>query len=79
MPGLKKIVQYLEIAKFVHTLLATGLRCKNSLDAVLFFITLTTVISLIIVNLVTSFSNPIAAFATGMALDSAFSWLVSQR
>lgn len=78
MPVLAKIVQYLEIAKFVHTLLSAGLKCKNGLDAVLFFIALSTVITMLAASLVLSMSNPIAAFATGFALDAAFSWLVSQ-
>lgn len=78
LPGLAKIVPYLEIAKFFYALLSTGLTCKNALDAVLFFITFTRVLSLLVVSLVSLIANPVAAFVTGIALDQAFSWLVSQ-
>ena len=78
MPVLGKIVQYLEIAKFVQSLLSAGIQCKSGLSAVLFFMTLTALLTTLVIDLVLSFTNPIAAFATGTALDLGFSWLVSQ-
>ena len=78
MPVLGKIVQYLEIAKFVQSILSSGLKCKSGVGAALFFITLTAVLSMLVVDLVLAVTNPIAAFATGTALDLGFSWLVSQ-
>lgn len=77
VPFLNKVTQYLTIAKFVSTLLRAGVNCPNALDAVLFFITLSTVVSLLITQLVLGLTNPLAAFAVTVGLDVAFSSLVS--
>jgi len=78
LPILGKIVRYLEIAKFAHSLLANGLKCMNRFEAVAYVMSLFAIISLLVVNLVLTFTNPLAAFATGAVLDVGFSWLVSQ-
>jgi len=78
LPLLGKIVQYLGIAKFIYSLLEAGLQCRTALDAVLFVMTLFTVITLAVTQLVLAVTNPLIAFATGVALDSAFGWLASQ-
>ena len=78
LPILGKIVRYLEIAKFAHSLLANGLKCMNRFEAVAYVMSLFAIISLLVVNLVLTFTNSLAAFATGDFLDVGFSWLVSQ-
>ncbi len=78
LPILGKIVRYLEIAKFAHSLIANGLECMSNYEAVAYVMSLFAILSLLIVNLVLTFTNPLAAFATGAALDVGFSWLVSQ-
>jgi hypothetical protein len=77
VPFLNKITQYLAIAKFVSSLLRAGLDCPNQLDAVLFFITLTTVLALLVTQLVLGLANPLAAFAVGVGLDVGFSALTA--
>lgn len=65
------------IAVFVSKLLKAGLHCKSATDAVLFFITLATVLTLAITSLVTALANPIASYAVGVGLKLGFSALVS--
>jgi hypothetical protein len=48
------------------------LKFNNALDAVLFFITLTTVLSRMAVSLVTRLTIPLAGLLMGIAFDQAF-------
>ena len=78
VPGLGKIVQYLQIASFVQSLLKNGVECLNGASAVLFFMTLAALISMMMFELVLMTANPLAAFAASFVTDRFFSWLVSQ-
>jgi hypothetical protein len=78
IPLLGQIVQFLEIANFVQSLLANGLKCMNGYEAVAFVMSLFAIITMLVSNLILALVNPLAAFAVGVALDAGFSWLVSQ-
>lgn len=73
------ISQFINIAQYVHTLLDRGSNCRMSgLDAIIFVTGLFVILSALVVEVVTAFSNPIAAFAAGVVVDQATNWLISQ-
>ena len=76
-PYLAKALQYMAIALFVQKLLKAGIQCQNQLDAVIFAVTIFALITLLVVDITQSLTNPLVAFGTGLALDAGFSALVS--
>ena len=77
IPLLNKVVQYIEIARFVHVLLRAGLECSHSLDAIIFVTTLGAMLSFLIAEIALMLWNPLAAFAAGFVVDRAFSVLMT--
>lgn len=78
IPGLQKVLKYIQIAKFVVDLLDKGLECTSNYAGVASFIILTTFISLLMVQIATTLYNPIAAFVVNVAFYQAVDWLIGQ-
>jgi hypothetical protein len=79
IPVLQSVANFLKVAKFTQNLLEKGLQCdSSSFSAIAFFMVLSTIGVLLLAQLVTSISNPIAAFGIGLALDQATNWLMDQ-
>lgn len=76
VPFLNKVAQFLDIAKFVHSVLSAGLECENGIDAVIVFLGLTAILSLLRVEIVVALSNPLAGFFVGAVMDQAINALV---
>jgi hypothetical protein len=62
----------------MHDVLDKGLQCTNSIGAIIFFITLTTMLTALVVQVTLAVANPLAAFGVGLVLDQLSDWLISQ-
>ena len=74
---LGKIAQFLQIAKLIADLLDKGSKCKG-FESIALYLTLTTIIGILAVEMAMMASMPIGAFFVGFALDWAFDWLLGQ-
>jgi hypothetical protein len=77
VPLLKKVVQFLEIARFAQAALETGLKCKAGVEAVIIFISLAALISLFLIEIAIFLANPIVGFAVGTVLDRMIDALIA--
>jgi hypothetical protein len=77
VPLLETVVRFIQLAKFAHDVLDKGLKCNN-IGAIIIFLTVSTILSILIVEVAMMIANPLAALAVGFTLDLAFDWLVDQ-
>lgn len=71
------MVNFLKVAKFVHSLLDKGMRC-SPMDAISIAFAVMTIGALLIGEIATSIWNPIVGFVVGLGLDAAIEWLFDQ-
>ncbi|MCC7516576.1 MAG: hypothetical protein IT470_04465 [Pseudomonadales bacterium] len=76
-PVFENVVRFLQIAKLTIDLLQKGTKCKN-FEALAIFLAITTILSILMVELTIMIANPIAAFAVGVGMDLALDWFVAQ-
>ena len=76
LPLFKSIINFIKVASFTYSAFNTGLNCSAA-DAGIIFLTLTTIITLILIQLISSMGNPLAAFGLGIMIDQGISFLTN--
>jgi hypothetical protein len=77
VPIFNKIVQFIDIAKLVHSLLDKGLKCSE-FDAIAFVVTAAALLSILAAETALLFANPVAAFGVGYLVGATLDWLIEQ-
>ncbi|MFT5592092.1 MAG: hypothetical protein ACI8SR_000449 [Oceanicoccus sp.] len=79
IPAFATIGRFLTVATFVHSILKTGGSCSGGgLGGLIFAMTLFSIMGMLMVNLISTITNPLLAFASGLAIDQALGWLLGQ-
>lgn len=82
VPILASVARFISVAKFTIDVLTQGLACLgpdgSNISAVFVTMALFAILSLLIVQAVQMFFNPLAAFVVNIAVDQATNWLFSQ-
>ena len=77
VPILNSVSNFIKLANFVIGILKNGLQC-NGFGAIALVMTLFAISGLLIAQIITSLSNPIAAFGLGVMFDKASGWLIEE-